>query len=383
MRGSLRERSPGKWELRVHAGRGRYVTRTIKGTVREAQRALAKLVVEVDERKTTPARGRTVATLANAWWESRSPRWSPATVVNTRHWLDRIFLPAMGTMPLGKVRTEDIDRFYTDRRRQGVSEATVRRNHSMVRSMFNQGVRWGWIGVNPSANTHRPPIADKQVHPPDPAIVAQLLRHVASRDEPMATFLMLAADTGARLGQLCGLQWDDLDVGTGTIRIVRTLVATGDIRPLSRTKGRARTVPLAVSTVRTLSVHRTAMKRRSLSFGTGLRKDAFMFSDDPACRAPWSLAAFHQRYVRMRREPGAGPGAADVNFHQLRHYVATQLIAAGVDVRTVADRLGHSRTSTTVDMYAAPVSEMGRTAADLLEQILANARPSSNRNDGY
>lgn len=363
------------WQLRVYAGHGKVVTRTFKGSERDAQKALARLVVDVEDQRTVATKGRrTVATLANAWWEARSPSWSPTVAADTRRWLDRFFLPELGTMPLSRVRTEHIDAFYGDLRRAGRAESTIRRKHAMVRSMFAQGVKWGWLGVNPATNTHRPPVAATQIHPPDPQVVARLLVHVGQRDPAMGVFLILAADTGARLGQLCALRWDDLDPEGGTLRIVRTLGSTGVIRPLSKTKGRARTIPLGAGTVRTLAAHRTAMRERALGFGARLGKQAFMFSDDPACRTPWKVDTFKHRYVRLRREEGAGPGAADVNFHQLRHYVATQLIAAGVDPRTVADRLGHSRTSTTLDMYTAPVSDLSRTAADLLEEILRKAQ---------
>lgn len=369
----MRQRAEGVWELRVHAGAGRYVSRTIKGTRREAERALAHLVVEVDEGKTTPARGRTVATLANAWFDSRAPVWSPSHARNTRAWLDRLFLPQIGNMSLGKVRTEHIDAFYAVRRR-AVSEATVRGDHTKVRSMFNQGVKWGWLGVNPAINTYRPSVPGRRITPPDPAAVVRLLDHVRLRDEAMVGFLILAADSGARLGQLCALQWDDISTENGTVSFTRTLTATGEIRPLSRSKGRARVIPLGAGTVRELEARQMKARELGLAFGVRLSKSAFVFSDDPACRTPWKVNVFKQRLLKLRREEGAGPAAAGMNFHQLRHYVATQLIAAGVDVRTVAERLGHSRASTTLDMYAAPVSEMGRAAADVLDSILRQAR---------
>jgi integrase len=370
--GSLRQRGANAWELR-YAGN----TQTFHGSRDDANKALAKLITRVEEGRTVRSRGRTVATLANAWWEARSPGWSPFVAKDTRRWLDRTFLPALGNIPLSRVRTEHIDAFYATRRRQGLAESTIRRNHSMVNSMFNQGVDWEWIGRNPAAKTHRPDLDEAVVHPPPPAVVVSLLDHIRNRDADMFAFLVLAADTGARLGQLGPLRWSDLDETAGTLSITRRLLPSGEILPLSKKKGRARVVPLAAGTVRTLAAHKLKRKEVALQFGVRLGKQAFMFSDDPACRTPWKLDTFKHRYVRLRREPAAGPGAADVNFHQLRHYVATQLIAAGVDPRTVADRLGHSRTSTTVDMYAAPVSEMGRTAADLLERILDEAKHKS------
>ena len=291
--------------------------------------------------------------------------------VDTRRWLDRTFLPQMGTIPLGRVRTEDVDRYYAERRRQELFESTGRRHHAMVRSMFSQGVRWGWLGVNPSTNTHRPPIVTATVHPPDPAVVAQLLKYAAGRDPHIYSFLVVAADTGARLGQLVRpavgrLRRRHLE---RTLLFTRTLSSTGDIRPLSKTKGRALVVPLGVSTVRTLSVHRTSMKERALSFGVRLAKTSFLFSDDPAGRAPWKVDTFEHRYIKLRREAGAGPGAAAVNFHQaapLRGHPTHRRRRRPQDGGRPARP---ERTSTTLDMYTAPVSEMGRTAADLLERI--------------
>lgn len=363
-------RRGSSWQLRVYAGDGKVVTRTFKGSERDAHRALARLVVEVDEGRSVPTKGRTVATLARAWLEAKSPGWSPKVAHEYRRWVDNELLPAVGAVPLSRFRAEDIDRFYGALRRRGNSPATIARKHNILTSMLGQAVRWGWIGVNPASRATKPSVPPAKIVPPDPAKVARLLAYLAETDRPMFVFVLLAADTGARRGQLMALRWDDLDLEGRTVSFTKTQGIGGEIRPLSKTKGRARTVPLGADTVRRLSVHRVAMRERALFYGAHLRPKAFVFSDDPACATSWPIPTFHNRYMRMRRAAGAG----EVNFHQLRHYVATQLIAAGVDVRTVADRLGHARTSTTLDMYAAPVSELGRTAADLLERILGEAK---------
>lgn len=364
MAGSIVRRG-GSWQLRVYAD-GKIITRTVKGSYRDAERALARLVVEVDEGRMVPTKGRTVATLARAWLEARSPDWSPKVAHEYARWVERELLPNMGKTPLSRFRAEDIDRYYASLRRRGNSPATIARKHNMMTSMLGQAVRWGWIGVNPAGRATRPAVPPVKITPPDPAKVSGLLAWLAETDPSMFVFVLLAADTGARRGQLLPLRWPDLDLEERTVSFMKTQGVSGDIRPLSRTKGRARTIPLGAQTVRTLSAHQTAMRERALAFGVRLAKNAFVFSDDPACRTSWPVPTFQNRYARLRRRAGAG----EVNFHQLRHYVATQLIAAGVDVRTVADRLGHARTSTTVDMYTAPVSELGRTAADLLERIL-------------
>lgn len=363
MKGSMRKRGES-WELRAGG-----VSRTFHGTERQAQTALARLVIEVEERRAVPSYGRTVATLAAAWLETREQIWTPKTARETRLWVQHELLPALGGRPLSKLRAEHVDRFYADLHRRGNSPATIGRKHNMLRSMLEQGVRWGWIGVNPAQYAIRPPVPPVRHTPPDPAKVARVLGYLGNADPAMFAFVLLAADTGARRGQLVALQHSDFDASNATVSFTKTVGIGGEVRLLSHTKGRARTVPIASETARTLSAHVTKAQERALAFGRRLGPDAFLFSDDPLCRKPWPLPTFQNRYLRLRRRAGA----PEVNFHQLRHYVATQLIAAGVDVRTVADRLGHMWTSTTLDMYAAPLPEKGRMAADLLEQLLKNA----------
>ena len=402
--GSLRSRGGDAWELR-YAG----ATRTFHGKEAEANRALARLVVEIEEGRTVPSRGRTVRTLADAWLELKASDLTPENLADYRRFFDRKFLPELGNIPLAKLTTADIDAFYAKLRRSGLSPATIKRKHSIINPMLNQAVRWGWRATNPAAAANKPVMPDVKIEPPDPAIIVRLLDHVRQKDEAIYAFLILAADTGARLGQLCALRWSDLNAEAATLSITRTVGAQGGIRPLSKTKGRARVLPLGRGTVLTLSVHQHQAKETALAFGARLAKQAHMFSDDPASRTPWKVDTFKHRYLRLRRQVGATDvkklgealaaarashdtekarqigkqldearriqeTAAATNFHQLRHYVATQLIAAGVDPRTVADRLGHSRTSTTLDMYTAPVSEMGRAAADLLEKVIGEAR---------
>lgn len=352
------------WELRAGG-----VSRSFRGSERQAQSALARLVIEVEERRAVPSHGRTVAMLAAEWLEVMSPNCTPKVASDNRRWLERECLPALGGVPLGKLSVHHIDKFYATLRRHGNSPATIARKSHILSPMLEQGVRWGWLGTNPARRATKPVVIPTKVVPPEPARVAQLLRFLHSQDSAMFTFTLLAADTGARRGQLLALQHYDFNASEATVSFTKTKGDRGDVRKLSATKGRIRTVPLGAETVRTLSAHLTKANEWALAFGRRLGKEAFIFSDDPMCRSSWPTSTFQTRYKRLRDRAGIH----EVNFHQLRHYVATQLIGAGVDVRTVADRLGHSRTSTTLDMYAAPIPETGRKAAQLLEQLLRDA----------
>lgn len=133
MRGHLRRRGEG-WELRVYAGRDsstgrkRYVTRTVRGTKRQAQSALAALVTELERGQVVAGpSGATVSALLEAWSEANADRWSPKTVAETRRFMDRVIGPELGSLPVAKLRTAEIDRFYGRVRRRGLAPASVRR----------------------------------------------------------------------------------------------------------------------------------------------------------------------------------------------------------------------------------------------------------------
>lgn len=184
MRGHLRRRGEG-WELRVYAGRDsstgrkRYVTRTVRGTKRQAQSALAALVTELERGQVVAGpSGATVSALLEAWSEANADRWSPKTVAETRRFMDRVIGPELGSLPVAKLRTAEIDRFYGRVRRRGLAPASVRRVHSVLHAALAQGVRWQWIALNPAAVATLPRIPKPVSSPPEPAQVAVLLDRV-------------------------------------------------------------------------------------------------------------------------------------------------------------------------------------------------------------
>src|SRR5580700_8189012 len=142
MRGSMRQRGDG-WELRVYRGRDpltgrkRWTSRTVHGGKREAERALNALIAEFDDQPIAPSNG-SVGHLLNSWFENASQDFSPKTALEVRGFIDRNLMPAFETVPLGKLRTEDVDRFYSELRRRGgqngkgLAPATVRRIHGIL-----------------------------------------------------------------------------------------------------------------------------------------------------------------------------------------------------------------------------------------------------------
>lgn len=391
MSGHLRKRGEA-WELRVYLGRDpvtgrkRYNTRTLRGVgKREAERQLAAMVAGAGEQVATDG---TFGELVERWMETNSPDWSPKTVLETHRFI-RCYLGAQlvpGMRPLTTVRldrlgTADIDAFYAVLRRCGgkngrpLAPGSVRRVHAVVRSALEQAVDWGWLSVNPAARARPGKVPKPKITPPAPADVVALFE-AAERDDPeFVLFLVLAADTGARRGELCALRRTDFHPdGTVTIARAITLGADGPVEKEPKNEGSVRTIALSQRTLDLLGAHWRRCEERAAVCGTTLRRDAFVFAAEVDGSRPWRPDTWTHRFVRLT----AKLGLQGVRLHDLRHFVVTTLLAAGVPVSQVAGRVGHGGGgATTLKVYGHFLQAQDRVAADLLAQLTARPAKST------
>jgi integrase len=370
MRGYVRARGKGRWQLAVYAGRDgsgreRYRYQSITGTKREAERLLAGLVADAHDGKLGSETG-TIGDLVDAWWETTAPRLSPSTRIGYRGQLDRRILPRWQRTKVNRLQTLDLERWYAQLEREGLSANTVRNVHVVMSSMFTSAVRWGWLAASPCTRARKPAIPRPRYDTPEPDVLIRLL---ASASNPeFKVFLRLAAATGARRGELCGIQWRDIDFERAEMVIERAVVHDdGDRRPVTKdTKtGRDRYLALDGGTVEVLRAHRSSMDERAAIIGTRLASDAFVFSDEPDCTRPWRPDTVTVQFVRLRN----ACGLPRLRLHDLRHAHATLLLAQGVAMSDVRDRLGHSDIRTT-GIYLHGRRPGDRLAADLFGRLL-------------
>jgi integrase len=200
----------------------------------------------------------------------------------------------------------------------------------------------------------------------------------------------LAALTGARRGELVALRWSDIDLDAGTVRIARSLTVAGGEHHVGSTKTHASRVlaldPAAVAVLK----HRWAeMEDLAIRAESPLVTDPFVLSYNANGAIPANPDTFTHRFAalcdameepalkrlwkkhpRAKRADLATKDRWPYRFHDLRHFSVTTLIAAGVDVRTVAERHGHARATMTLDRYAHALPERDRAAAALLGEVL-------------
>ena len=229
--------------------------------------------------------------------------------------------------------------------------------------------RNGGPGYSRTSPIHATPPRDEpaEMRPPTPGQVAQLLEFVA-RDPALHLYLTLAATTGARRGQLLALRWIDMDLGRGKSQH-SALPGRGSGRSAPRTH---QDTSFISSCPRRSESRATAKSSPGHInwWGSDGPRESLRLQFRQAGSRPWSPNFVTKRFIRVRRAAGLD----HFRLHDLRHFMATQMLDAGVPIPIVAARLCHARASTTLNVYAHAVPGGDRLAAEALWQRVNEAR---------
>lgn len=402
-RGAIETLPSGSLRVKVYAGydpvtgKRHYLDEVVPAGSRaaaEAEKVRARLLHEVDERRNPKTRA-TVNQLLDRYLESLDVE--PTTRTRYEGTIRVHLRPALGSLPVSKLDGDILDRFFGQLRRcrercngrvkhvkhrtqrehecdgrcavvpcRPLSVSSIRQTHWVLNSAFQGAVWWRWIGRNPLDETQPPPPPSSNPSPRSPAEAARLLEE-AWKDPEWGAFVWTAMTTGARRGELCALRRSDVDVNAKLIHVRIGLKLAG--RELVRRDTKThqqRCIALDEETVAVLAEHMARADERGTELGVVLGPDTYLFSLAPDGSLPMIPDTATQRYDRMAKRLGVR-----TTLHKLRHYSATELIAAGVDVRTIAGRLGHGGGgTTTLRVYAAFVNEADQRAAAALARRL-------------
>lgn len=345
---------------------------------------LTKLQNQVDEQR-HPRSNVTVGQVVEKWLEVAELEDSTR---ERYEGLVRLYIgPTFGALSAAKLDAELLERFYARLRRcnrlcdgrtrghecRPLSSSTVRQIHFILRAALDRAVRWRYLSSNEAALAEPPAFERSDPDPPSAEEVVALLNE-AWREPDWGLFLWLLMVTGCRRGEMCALRWTDLDLVRRVMTVERSYVQTRSGGKEKTTKTRQkRRFALDAHSTELLAAYRERCQEQCEALGLDLDRDAYVFSGTPDFAAPLLPSTVTQRYSRMARRLKL----RSTRLHALRHYSATELLTAGVDLRTVAGRLGHgSGGGTTLRFYAAWVDEADHRAADAIAGTMPTPDPT-------
>lgn len=407
--GSIYELGRGKWRVSVDFGKNpitakrERITRVVNGSKVEARKVRDQIRSEHDNGLNIDAEKITFGEFSRNWQDARAEagELSKRTIQDGRYIVNYLN-DFIGGIKLKDITPDTVESLYSeirkDKAKKGIdiSGTTMLKFHVILKQIMQKAADRDLILRNPCDRVKAPKKADPKRQALTAAEGAQLLaciseteadeyaaleakekrqtergnlfgrssiKGVSTLGNIMAVRLGLA--TGMRLGEAFGLVWGNVTFDKSSLRIIQSLSNTGEIHP-PKTKAGIRLIAIDAETVE----HLKKWKKRQASelLKIGIKQNA----DTPVCCSDvggWYQLNNFERWWRAWR---ANNGFPALKFHELRHTQATQLLANGVDVKTVQTRLGHSNAALTLNWYAHAIPENDQKAADLVGNLFAD-----------
>ena len=374
--GNIRKRKDGRWEGRYTAGRdpetGKTIYKNVLGKTQvEVKEKLKRAIEEAAGLDIVKAGQYTVGQWMDVWFENYAKiKVRPSSHQTYRGYIDNHIKPNIGSVPLRKLSSLDLQKFYkklliggrverieSKQQPKGLSAKTVRNINQVISSAMEFAKSQRLIAANPTDGCALPKLEHREVKTLPAEQLASFLREAKESGVFELYYIELA--TGLRRGELLGLKWEDIDLEHGSLRVRRQVSRiNGEVveAPL-KTKNSYRSVSIGADAVEILK----GQKRKV----NGTSEYVFP-SPGGGPISPDSV--LHMLHRVLKRA-----GLPKVRFHDLRHTFATLALQNGVDIKTVSGMLGHYSAGFTLDTYAHVTTAAQRQAANTMDNVLSCA----------
>jgi len=276
--------------------------------------------------------------------------------------------PELGGIRLVQLRPDHLQALYALKLSAGLSDRTVQYIHGLLHRSLNKALRWGLVTRNVANHADAPSNKKKTMNTWDRVQVRRFLESV-KRDRLSALY-QLACGTGMRQGELLALQWQDVDLVGGTLKVVRsvqTVQGHGLVYSAPKSDKSRRLIMLPKFVVEALKRHQVtqdalreldAWEEKGLVFTTGTGN-----------------ALLPRNLVRHFKAKIAAAGVPNIRFHDMRHTAASLLLEQNTHPKVVQELLGHSQINLTLDTYSHVIPTLQKEAARTMDRIFAADQP--------
>jgi len=364
---SIKQIGSGKWEVVVEVGKDPLtgkrmrIVRRMKGRQQDAENLCAELLNDVRKGTYVKPDKTPFGEYLEHWLSTHKGNIAPSTHEGYRRIIHKHIIPALGQIPLHNLKSIQIQSYYTEKLRSGLSARTVEQHHSVIRKALQHAVKWELLAKNPAINTEPPhPDRPSVKYIPSDKIESFLSSINGQRDEHLITF---AVYTGMRLGELLALTWDNVDFNKGRVRITQTVGCIREqfvFRQTAKSKRSRREVVLDDGALTALKKQKAMVNKEKIK-NADYANLKLVFPDKNG-------RPLHPSYLSRRFKRLAEKAGLDITFHSLRHTHATDLLEMGVNPKVVQDRLGIETIGVLMDTYTHVTDKMQEDVVNIMNK---------------
>ena len=372
MRGHIQRRGKTSWRLKYEldsnplTGKRRTHQVTVRGTKKDAERELARILNTIGEGTYVETTKITVGEYLERWLFSYADTSvSPKTSERWREIIEKHLFPEFGALPLRNltplhIQEYEIRALHSGRRdgKGGLAPRTVHHHHRVLHQALKHAVRWRMIARNPAEDIDPPKTEQTEIHTLNEADASVLLK--ATKPTRLHVPTVLALTTGMRRGEVLAVRWQDIDLDGANLTVNQSLEQTKRhglrFKPPKSKKGRRR-IALSPLTVAALRRQKVAQLEERISLGLGRNDDGLVFTTiEGETVNPRNFSKEFDRIVKRS-------GIERITFHALRHTHITQLLKDSENIKVVSERAGHASVAITLDIYGHVIPGMDENAA--------------------
>ncbi len=307
----------------------------------------------------------TLGEFIEKWLEIHKTTIAPKTALQYEQLIRSYIKPQMGKIKLRELRLDRVEAHYVALQENGLSPRGVRYVHSILHKSLNDAIRRGFAAYNATQGAILPRLDFKEMVFLDADEVLRFL--ITAQESPYYALYTLAIKTGMRKGELLALRWTDINWKSGTLRVqrqIQRIKGQGLIFRPPKTRAGRRTILLGERTLETL--------RKQLEQCDLLRSLAGDYWEEHNLIFPSSVGTplSGSNLSKDFKAQLEKAGIKKIRFHDLRHTAASLMLNNSVPVIVVSKILGHSKTSTTLDIYGHIIPVMQELAAQIMDEIV-------------
>lgn len=359
---NIYKRKDGRWEARYihHYENGKAKYRSVYGsTYTEAKEKRQEILSSPDHMRVSAAKSLAVFDeLASLWLRSRKKEVKESTYTRYARIIDKQFYPLFQSCPLKRIAASDLEKLF-DGMKETLSDKTVSDSVCIFKSIWRYGQENGYPCC-PYRFPKKKSSRSESVTVIPPATRRKIEEALLKTNNLVSLGIVFTLFTGVRIGEMCGLQWGDIDFENGYAAINRTVERIADLDETTKRKTKV-----------IISEPKTDKSRRIiplpsflLDYIEGFRSsnDRFILTGSQKHTEPHT---YYTRYKTFLRRNNIG----DYTYHELRHTFATDCVEKGFDIKSLSEILGHANVSTTMNLYVHPTLQMKKRQMDMLAPI--------------